>query len=68
MGWVDGYDFCNEYGIICPFKMIYDIFAEFEEAGEIDIIRFPPLTSAGKRRTFWEEKAGQSVIVRRHTQ
>ena len=55
-------DFCNEYGVICPFKMIYEILTKLENAG-----RDPALTAAGKKRTFWEEKAGQTVIVRRRT-
>ena len=60
-------DFCNEYGVICPFKMIYEILTKLENAGTIDIVRDPALTAAGKKRTFWEEKAGQTVIVRRRT-
>lgn len=60
-------DFCNEYGVICPFKMIYEILTKLENAGTFDIVRDPALTAAGKKRTFWEEKAGQTVIVRRRT-
>ena len=60
-------DFCNEYGVICPFKMIYEILTKLENAGTIDIVRDPALTDAGKKRTFWEEKADQTVIVRRRT-
>ena len=60
-------DFCNEYGVICPFKMIYEILTKLENAGTIDIVRDPALTAAGKKRTFWEEKTGQTVIVRRRT-
>ena len=40
---------------------------KLENAGTIDIVRDPALTAAGKKRTFWEEKAGQTVIVRRRT-
>ena len=50
-------DFCNEY----------EILTKLENAGTIDIVRDPALTAAGKKRTFWEEKAGQTVIVRRRT-
>ena len=63
-------DFCNEYGLICPFKMIYEILNKLESSGEIEIVRVPAFTSTGKRRTFWEEKSGQSsqtVIIRRRT-
>ena len=60
-------DFCNEYGIVCPFKMIYDILTKLEEAGIIDILRCPPLTSTGKKSLFWEEKLNKKVIVRRRT-
>lgn len=58
---------CRYYGVICPFKMIYEILTKLENAGTIDIVRDPALTAAGKKRTFWEEKAGQTVIVRRRT-
>lgn len=47
--------------------MIYEILTKLENAGTIDIVRDPALTAAGKKRTFWEEKAGQTVIVRRRT-
>ena len=52
---------------IIPFKMIYEILTKLENAGTIDIVRDPALTAAGKKRTFWEEKSGQTVIVRRRT-
>ena len=61
-------DFCNENGIVCSFRMIYDILTRLEDTSVIDIIRDPPLTLAGKKRSFWEEKPGYTVILRRRTQ
>ena len=58
-------DFCNEYGIVCPFRMIYKSLEKIEESGEIQIIRDPALTSTGKKRSFWEENKQQKVIIRR---
>ena len=52
-------EFCNEYGIICPFKMIYEILTKFDRMGVIDIVRNPALKSTGEKRTFWEEKSGR---------
>lgn len=58
--------FVNENGLICEFKMIYDILNEFTIKGIIDIVRIPEKTEKGHLSTFWEEKRGQSVIIRRH--
>lgn len=57
--------FVNENGLICEFKMIYDILSEFTTDGMIDIVREPERTEKGHPSTFWEEKKGQSVIIRR---
>ena len=61
-------EFCNEYGVVCSFKVIYEILTKLEGEGKIEIVREPALTSTGKKRTFWEEKSGQTVIVRRRTE
>jgi len=58
--------FCNEYGLICPFKMIYEILERLEGTGKVKIIRQPALKKNGERRTFWEEKGSQTVTIRRH--
>ena len=58
--------FINENGLICEFKMIYDILSELTSEGMIDIIRIPEKTDKGHLSTFWEEKKGQSVIIRGH--
>ena len=60
--------FCNEYGIVCPFTMIHTILERMEENGEIDIVRNPAMTKAGKKRRFWDEKDGKTVTIRRHQQ
>lgn len=58
--------FVNENGLICEFKMIYDILSDFTTEGMIDIVRTPEKTEKGHLSTFWEEKKRQSVIIRRH--
>lgn len=58
--------FVNENGLLCEFKMIYDILSELTTEGMIDIFRIPEKTEKGRLSTFWEEKKGQSVIIRRH--
>lgn len=60
--------FVNEYGIVCEFKMIYDILDELRLSGKIDIVRVPKLTSSGKPTAFWEEKKGQQITIRRTKQ
>lgn len=60
--------FVNEYGIVCEFKMIYDILDELRLSGKIDIVRTPKLTLSGKPTAFWEEKKGQQITIRRTKQ
>ena len=58
--------FVNDYGLLCEFKMIYDILEDFKRQGLIDIIRNPAVTlKKGEPSEFWEEKNGQSVTIRR---
>lgn len=58
--------FVNEHGLVCEFKMIYDILEEFKIMGMIDIIRIPEKTKGGQISKFWEEKDGRKIIIRRH--
>ena len=58
-------DFCNENGVVCPFSMIHAVLEKMEKKGEIEIIRDPAKTKTGRASLFWEEKKGQSVIIRR---
>ena len=60
--------FVNEYGIVCEFKMVYEILEELKCSGKIDIIRTPKLTSSGKPTAFWEEKKEQQITIRRTRQ
>ena len=60
--------FVNEYGIVCEFKMVYEILEELKRSGEIDVVRTPELTLNGKPTTFWEEKKGQQITIRRTQQ
>ncbi len=60
--------FVNEHGIICEFKMVYEILEELQLSGKIDVLRTPEFTAQGKKRTFWEEKNGQQIIIRRTVQ
>ncbi len=57
--------FVNTHGILCKFDMIYNILNELQEEKFISIERNPPFTSAGKPRTFWDEKAGRTVTLRK---
>ena len=58
--------FVNEHGLVCEFKMIYDILEEFKIMRMIDIIRIPEKTKGGQLSKFWEEKDGRKIIIRRH--
>lgn len=58
-------DFCNEYGVVCPFSMIHDILGDMEKKGEIEIIRDPAKTETGKKSQFWDEKGRNKVLIRR---
>lgn len=57
--------FVNDYGLLCDFNMIHNMLDEMKRTGIIDIIRDPALTQYGKPRTFWEEKKGQTITIRR---
>ena len=57
--------FVNEYGIVCEFKMVYEILEELKRSGEIDIVRTPNFTLSGKPTTFWEEKKERQITIRR---
>lgn len=58
-------EFMNENGLICQFKMIYEILSEMEEKQEVTIRREPPLTQQNKPSSFWEENKDHSVYIRR---
>lgn len=58
-------NFVNEFGLICDFRMIYDIMEELSAVGYISIERDPAKTKTGRNSRFWEEKKNQSVTVRR---
>ena len=58
--------FCNEYGLLCDFKMIHEILEQMDTAGELEIVRNPATNSRGKSH-FWDEKNGQTVTIRRLT-
>lgn len=55
--------FVNEYGLLCEFKMIYEILDELATEGAIQIVRSPQETQTGRITTFWEEKKNQSVTI-----
>lgn len=57
--------FVNDYGLLCEFKMIYNILEELKSCGIIDIERTPAFTSIGKQSAFWEESKGKQIIIRR---
>lgn len=57
--------FVNDYGLCCDFTTIQEILCELENEIEIEIIRYPAYTSTGKKSSFWEEKVGHTIIIRR---
>jgi hypothetical protein len=58
--------FANDYGLLCEFKMIYDILDDLNCQGVIEIIRDPAFTpSRLQPSAFWEEKKDKSVTIRR---
>jgi three-Cys-motif partner protein len=56
--------FCNEYGLISDFKTLHEILEDLERVRTIKIVRDPATNSRGKSR-FWEEKKGQTIVIRR---
>ena len=58
-------EFCNKFGLICTFDMIYKILCELEIKGDIEIVRNPAFTKIGKKSKFWDETDGKTVIIRR---
>jgi len=58
--------FCNEYGLLCDFKMMHEILEQMDTAEELEIVRNPATNSRGKSR-FWDEKNGQTITIRRLT-
>ena len=58
--------FVNEYGLICEFKMIYEILEELQISRAIQIVREPSETQKGRPTAFWEEKKDQTVTIWRH--
>ncbi|MCL4441002.1 MAG: three-Cys-motif partner protein TcmP [Firmicutes bacterium] len=57
--------FVNDYGLLCQFRMIYDILEEMKSCGMIDIERTPAVTITGKQSAFWEETKGKQIVIRR---
>ncbi len=58
-------EFCNKFGLICRFDMIYRILEGLELDGEVEIIREPAFTRVGKKSKFWDEACGKKVFIRR---
>lgn len=57
--------FFNEYGLICEFKLVYEILEDMQARKHITIKRVPCYTRTGKQTAFWEENKGQSVTIQR---
>ncbi len=55
--------FVNEYGLICEFKLIYEILNELEAYGIIKIVRTPCQKKNGQPTSFWEENKDHSVAI-----
>ena len=58
-------EFMSEHGLLCEFKMLYDILDTMQNRKMIQIIRNPAVKQGGKLRKFWEEKSSQTVTIRR---
>ena len=57
--------FVNQYGLVCEFRMIYDILTEMQTKKKIEIRRNPSHRFNHQPSTFWEENKDHSVIIRR---
>lgn len=57
--------FINEHGILCEFSMLHSILEGLGHRGVIDIVRTPAMTETGKPSTFWGEKGGRRVTIKR---
>lgn len=60
--------FVNQYGLVCEFKMIYDILTEMQSEKKVVIRRSPPYTTSNRPSAFWEENKDHSVYIRRVSQ
>lgn len=60
--------FVNRYGLVCEFKMIYDILSEMQAKKKLEIKRNPPYRFNNQLSTFWEENRDHSVSIRRISQ
>ena len=58
--------FVNEYGLICEFKMVYEILEDLQLKKIITIERIPSKTRADKPTKFWEETKDHSLTIRRN--
>ena len=57
--------FVNDYGLCCDFTTIQEILCELENEIGIKIIRYPAYKKKKKKSSFWEEKVGHTIIIRR---
>ena len=46
-------------------KTVQDILVELKSEGTIEIVRYPTKTATVKDSSFWEEKDGKTVMIRR---
>ena len=56
--------FVNDYGVLCEFKMLYDILQKLNDEKEITITRIPSIGKNGNPLTFWDEKGDHQIIIR----
>lgn len=57
--------FVNEYGLVCEFRLIYEILDGLQDSGVIELLRSPSRTQQNKPTTFWEENKDHSLKIRR---
>jgi hypothetical protein len=57
--------FYTKYGLLCKSSNLKDVLRLMEDNGRIVVIRTPPTSPTGKVSTFFTERKGQSVTIRR---
>lgn len=63
-------NFYNQYGVLCNLSRLSSgrggsILKTLEKSRRIEVQRTPPLTKDMRPSTFWQEKAGQTICLRK---
>jgi len=57
--------FVNDYGLLCEFKIIYNLLDALQDEKKIIIDRNPANKANGQPTTFWEENHDHQIVIRR---